>query len=133
MKKICNLRCYVAIGKQDYEDTSMWTHLRYCKPSSTEECITSWDNLCDLVEEHNIRNAELTINLLGKPVVKIGWADVYANKAKITDRNFSSVRVKWAAEPVNKIYSIKDLADLLPAEDFCEYLKDRGMEVKINC
>ena len=133
MKKICNLRCYVAIGKKDYEDTSMWTHLRYCEPGATEEYITSWGDLCDLVEEHNIRNAELTTNLFGNPVVKIGWADIYANKTKITYRNFHPIEVKWAAEPVNKIYSIKDLADLLPAEDFCEYLRDRGMEVKINC
>ena len=133
MKKICDLRCYVAIGKQDYEDTSMWKHLQYCKPGSTEECITSWDDLCDLVEGHCIRNAELTTNLFGKPVVKIGWAGLYASKTKITDRNFRSIRVKWAAEPVDTVYSIKDLADLLPAEDFCEYLKDRRMDVKINC
>ena len=129
MKQICDLRCYVAIDKKDYEDTSMWKHLRYCEPGKTEEYITSWGDLYDLVEGHHIRNAELTTNLFGKPVVKIRWADIYKNQTKITYRNFRSIEVKWAAEPVKTIYSIKDLADLLPAEDFCEYLKDQGINI----
>ena len=128
MKQICNFRCYVAVGKKDYEDTSMWKHLRYCKPGATEEYVTSWGDLYDLVEEHHIRNAELTTNLFGKPVVKIGWADIYKRKTKITARNFHHIWVKWSAKPVERFYSIKDLADMLPAEDFCEYLKDHGIE-----
>ena len=128
MKQICNLRCYVAIGKKDYEDTSMWKHLRYCTPSMIEERVTSWDALWYLVEEHHIRNAEQDSNLFGKAVVKIGWADIYKRKTKITARNFRSVKVKWVAKPVERIYSIKELADMLPAEDFCEYLKDHGIE-----
>ena len=128
MKQICDFRCYVAIGKKDYEDTSMWKHLRYCEEGKVEESIQSWKVLCDLVKEHHIRNAELDTNLFGKPVVKIGWADVYKSKARITARNFYLVKVKWAAEPVERLYSIKDLADMLPAEDFFEYLKDHGIE-----
>lgn len=128
MKQICNLRCYVAIGKKEYEDTSMWKHLRYCETGMVEERVTSWNALCYLVEEHHIRNAELDRNLFGKAVVKIGWADIYKRKARITARNFRSVKVKWVAKPVERLYSIKDLADMLPAEDFCEYLKDHGIE-----
>lgn len=129
MKKICDLRCYVAIGKGVYEDTSMWRHLRYCEPGETEEYVTSWGDLYDLVKEHHIRNAELTANLFGNLVVKIEWADIYKSKAKITYRNFKGVRVKWAAEPYDKIYTIKDLAEMLPAEDFCEYLKDHNINI----
>ena len=129
MKKICDLRCYVAIGKQDYADTSIWKHLWYCESGTTEEYITSWGDLYELVKEHGIRNAELTTNLFGKPVVKIGWADIYKSKAKITYRNFRPIKVKWAAEPVDTVYSIKDLADLLPAEDFCEYFKDHNINI----
>jgi hypothetical protein len=95
----------------------------------TEEIIASWDVLYDLVKGHHVRNAELDTNLFGKPVIKIGWADIYKHKSRITERNFRFVKVKWAAKPVDRLYSIKDLADMLPAEDFCEYLKDR----KIDC
>ena len=128
MKEICDFRCYVAVGKGKYEDTSMWKHLRYCEPATSEESVSSWGDLYDLVEGHNIRNAELTTNLFGKPIVTIGWADIYKRKARITARNFRRIGVKWATEPVDRLYSIKDLADLLPAEDFCEYLTDRGIK-----
>ena len=129
MKKICDLRCYVAIGKKGYEDTSMWKHLRYCETGATEEYVASWGDLYDLVKEHHIRNAELITNLFGKPVVRIGWADIYKRKARITYRNFKGICVKWAAEPVDRLYSIKDLAELLPAEDFCEYLRDNKIKI----
>lgn len=130
MKKICDLRCYVAIREGEYEDTSLWKHLRYCETGDTEEeCVTSWDDLCDLVKGHHIRNAELTTNLFGNPVVKIGWADIYKSETKITYRNFKTLYVKWVADPYDKIYTIKDLAEMLPAEDFCEYLKDNGIKI----
>ena len=129
MKQICNLRCYVAIGKGEYEDTSFWNHWRYCEIGETEEYVISWGELYDLVEEHHIRNAELTTNFFGKPVVKIGWANVYKNKTKITARNFHPIWVKWSAKPVDRFYSIKRLAEMLPAEDFCEYLKDNGINI----
>lgn len=129
MKKICNLRCYVAIGKGEYEDTSFWEHLRYCEPGANEEYIASWGDFYDLVREHRIRNAELTANLFNNLVVEIGKASLDKPKTKITYRNFKGVRVKWAAEPYDKIYTIKDLAEMLPAEDFCEYLKDHNINI----
>jgi hypothetical protein len=122
MKKICDFRCYVAVGKKEYEDTSMWKHLRYCEAGATEEYVASWGDFYDLVEGHCIRNAELTTNLFNKPVVKIGWADIYKRKTKITARNFHRIWVKWSAEPVDRLYSIKDLAEMRGLFRFTGYV-----------
>lgn len=48
----------------------------------------------------------------------------------MTERTFKTVRVKWVAEPVKTHYSFNDLKDLLPAEDFCKYLKDQKIGFK---
>lgn len=131
MKKLVNLRCYAAIGKDEYQDTSIWNHIRYVEVSDcnvTEYTLETFEEAFAAVADHHIRNAETSTTFFGnKPTIEIGWGDIYRNKSVMSAKTFKPVRVKWEWQEVTRVYTMKDLADLLPADQFCEWLKDRGI------
>lgn len=73
MKEICDLRCYVAIGKGEYMDTSIWKHWRYCKEGKCEETFCNWHDLYVGVKHNNIRNATVEKTIFGKDKVRFSW------------------------------------------------------------
>lgn len=131
MKKLVNLRCYAAIGKDEYCDTSIWNHIRYVEVgecNTTEYTLETFEEAFAAVRDHRIRNAETGCTLFrNRPTIEIGWGDLYRNKSEMTEKTFKPIRVKWEWEEVTRVYTMKDLADLLPAEQFCDWLKDRGI------
>lgn len=129
MKKICDMRCYVAIGKGEYMDTSIWKHWRYCEEGECEETFNYWHDLYVCVKHNFIRNATVDKTIFGNDAVRFSWGSFSRSHSTMTERTFKPVRVKWVAEPVTTHYSFQDLKDLLPAEDFCEYLKDQEIEI----
>lgn len=133
MKKLINLRCYAAIGNDDYCDTSIWDHIRYVEVSetnSTEYTLETFEEAFAAVRDHRIRNAETDYTLFGnRPMIELSWGDFHRGRTAITARNFKPVRVKWEWEEVTRMYTMKDLANLLPAEQFCEWLKDRVITI----
>ena len=129
MKKLVNLRCYVAIGTDDYADTSIWNHIRYIEDESvTEYTLETWEEAYEAVKNKHIRNAEVGLTLFrNRDTIEITWGDLYRSKSVMTEKKFIPIHVKWQWEEVTRAYSIKDLADLLPAKQFCEWLKDQGI------
>lgn len=131
MKKLVNLRCYVAIGKDEYRDTSIWPYIRYVEVSESytiEYTLETFEVAVAAVADHCIRNAETCTTLFGnKPTIEISWGDLYRNKSVMSAKTFKPIRVKWECQDVTIVYTMKDLANLLPAEQFCEWLKDRGI------
>jgi hypothetical protein len=129
MKKIVNLRCYVAIGTDDYADTSIWNHIRYIEVEEpTEYTLETWKEAYEAIKTNHVRNAEVGLTMFGKrDTIEIGWGDLYQHKSVMTEKKFIPIHVKWVWEDVTRNYSIKDLADLLPAKQFCEWLKDQGI------
>lgn len=131
MKKLVNLRCYVAIGNDDYCDTSVWNHIRYVEVSecnTTEYTLESFEEAFAAVADNHIRNAETSTTLFrNQPTIEIGWGDFYRNKSVMTKKTFKPIHVKWEWQEVKRMYTMKDLADLIPADQFCEWLKDRGI------
>ena len=131
MKKLVNLRCYVAIGNKDFCDTSIWNYIRYVEVSetnSTEYTLHTFEEAFAAVCDNHIRNAETSSTLFrNRPIIEIGWGDIYKPRTEIREKNFKPIHVKWEWEEVTKAYTMKDLADLLPADQFCDYLKDRGI------
>lgn len=131
MKKLVNLRCYAAVGKDDYADTSIWNHIRYvevAETNSTEYTLETFDEAFAAVADHRIRNAETSATLFrNRPMIELHWGRIDCSRTYLTAKNFKPIRVKWEWEEVERVYTMKDLADLLPAEQFCEWLKDRGI------
>lgn len=131
MKKLANLRCYVAIGKGKYQDTSFWNNIRY---EEADECDTveytlnTWKEAYEAVESNRIRNASAYRTLFGnKPAIEFSWNSLERSRTTLTEKSFKPVHVKWVWEEVSELYTIQDLANLLPANQFCEWLKDRGI------
>lgn len=131
MKKLVNLRCYVAIGNKDYCDTSIWNHIRYVEvsdTSSTESTLHTWEEAFAAVANNEIRGAETGYTLFrNRPTIEIHWGDWGKCTTEMTEKTFKPIHVKWVWEEVEKMYTMKNLADLLPADQFCEWLKDRGI------
>ena len=131
MKKLVNFRCYVAIGKDDYCDTSIWSHIRYVEESEandTEYTLDTFERAFAAVADNYIRNASTYKTLFGnKPAMEISFGRLENSRVVLTKKTFKPVRVKWQWEEVGTTYIMKDLASILPAEQFCEWLKDHGI------
>ena len=134
MKKIINFRCYVALNGEDYCDTSFRTRIRYDDTIGESETITSdWEEAYKAIKEHKVLNAETgTTFLTNRPTIIIHYADFNRADREISEREFRSLKFKWVASESDSVYTIKELADLLPAEQFCEWLKDQGITINIG-
>ena len=133
MKKLVDLRCYVSVNGEEYCDTSIWKQWRYVDADAigndVEEVICDWSEAYRAVMNHRIRNAYTDCTFWKMtPRFCIKYGDLYRDDAKISKKDFVSLKYKWVAEEVNEVYNIRDLADRLPAEQFCEWVKDQGIQ-----
>jgi hypothetical protein len=89
MKKLVNLRCYAAIGNDDYCDTSIWNHIRYVEvadTNSTEFTLETFEEAFAAVRDNRIRNAETGCTLFrNRPTIEIGWGD-FRSKSEMTEK-----------------------------------------------
>lgn len=138
MKQLVDLRCYVALNGGEYRDTCIWKQWRYFdvgEANKEVEVITNdWDEAYNAVLNHHIRNAYTDTTFWRKaPLICIKYGSIYRDSAKVSKKNFVSLKYKWVAEKVNEIYTVRELADRLPAEQFCEWVKDQGIKaISIN-
>ena len=107
MKKLINLRCYVAIGDTEFCDTSIWNHIRYIEmegsSSSTEYYYGTFAEAHKAIENNMIRNAETGFTLFrSRPTIEIHWGDIMRNNTELTEKTFEPIRVKWTKEEVEK-------------------------------
>lgn len=127
MKKILDYRCYISTDGKHYFDTSIRYHLTYAEPKEQKvTVIMTFDDLVRVVKNGAIMNAELTRTFFRrKPMVKLrqGWDNDYF----VTEKNFKPIYVKEVWEELTEQKSFSKLADMLPAEEFVEYVIDRGM------
>ena len=135
MKQLIDFRCYVSVNGEEYCDTSIWKQWRYLDTTDGdchEELIADWETAYKAIEEHLVWNATVGTTWKKEPCIIIHYGDLYRNDVKFTAKTFHRMKYKWVYEPVEEIYNIKDLADRLPAEQFCEWLKDQGMSINIG-
>jgi hypothetical protein len=96
--------------------------------SSTEYYYGTFSEAHEAIENNMIRNAETGSTLFrNRPTIEIHWGDIMRNNTELTEKTFEPIHVKWTKEEVTRLYTMKDLIDLLPADQFCEWLKDRGI------
>ena len=134
MKKLVDLRCYVSVNGEKYQDTSIWKRLRYIdRVGESEEIIQDWEEAYKAIEENRVLNAYTgTTFWKGRPTIVIHYGDVYKDDREFSERNFKSLRFKWVSSEVTCHYTIKELADLLPAEQFCEWAIDQGISINFG-
>ena len=128
MKEVYDYRFeYRMDGWKNFVDTSIFEHVRYLTPEEAETLnftIKTFDELVDLVRDNLFMNAELSKNFFRKTVVRLSNVEDYCSTA-ITEKNFKPIEVRCVYKKLSA--SIKELANLLDADSFCEYLRDRGI------
>lgn len=129
MKEIRNYRHYVAIGNGKFEDTSIWNDLRYVEPRpAVEFTLSTFEEACEAIRKGRIHRAEIEYTLFRhRPFIVLKIGDIYHDTITITKKNFKPIRVRYTWEHHNRIVSMDTLMDQLPADEMCEYLKDRGI------
>ena len=134
MKQLINSRCYVSVNGEEYCDTSFRTRLRYDDTiGETETIINDWEEAYKAIREHQVLNAETGASFItNRPTIIIHYGAISHPNREFSEKEFRSLKFKWVSSKNDLIYTIKELAELLPAEQFCEWLKDRGMSINIG-
>lgn len=128
MKEIYDYRFeYKMEGWKNFVDTSIWEHVRYLTPEEAKTwnfTIKTFDELVDLVEKDLFMNAEISKNFFRKTVVRLSNSGSFS-PVEVTAKNFKPIEVRCAYNKIS--VSMKELAEKLDADNFCEYLRDRGI------
>lgn len=129
MKKIYDKRCLIRVNNEkEFHDTSIFYHLGYLEEeeaATTERVFTNFHEAYEYVKNDGVMNAEATYTLFrNKPEIKLSTADDLG-AGYYTEKNFKSLVVRWVY--VESQPTIKTLASMLTADEFCQYLTDRGI------
>ena len=129
MKKIYDKRCLIRVNnEEEFHDTSIFYHLSYIEDTdaiTTERVFTDFQEVYEFIANDGVMNAESTHTLFrNRPEIRLSTVDGDC-VSYYTEKNFKSLAVRWDYREVKP--TIKTLADLLTADEFCEYLTDRGI------
>lgn len=129
MKKLVNERTLYRVNGGEWRDCSIWNKIRYYEESDCEDWKTRELNFADmqeLIEKGFVPNAENDFTFFRKrPMIVLPSNDIEITRYTYTEKDNAVFEVKKQYLEYNA--TIKTLAELLPADSFCEYLKDRGI------
>lgn len=103
------------------------------KTGEYETITNDWEEAYNQIKNDKVLNATVGETFWKhKPAIVIHYADLYRNDKKISEKEFQQLKFKWVTEEVDRIYTIKDLSEILPADQFCEWVKDQGISINFN-
>ena len=134
MKKVFDKRVYIKLeGWKNYKDTSIFKHLQFLSEEKAIEkifCIRDFKELVEEVENGWICNAEMDETFFKhRPKVVFRTADLLNDSFSITEKDFASIEIKIEYVEVKDI-SLKALSEMLSADDFVEYLKNKEISLE---
>lgn len=91
--------------------------------------INTFEHLYTLVEQGMIRNAYISKTIFGKQpkvVIRRWFGGLDSYKTAVTKKNFVPIEYKFTYTDKSN-NNIDTYREFLTADDFCEYLKDRGI------
>lgn len=117
-------------GSNEWYDTSIFHHLIYEREGfNGKKFDYHFDNFqeaFDWIGHGYLRNAEITETLFRhRPQIHISTASIGVS-VYYTEKNFKPFDVRIEYVERNEI-SLKELSEMLKADEFCEYLKDRNI------
>lgn len=118
-------------GNNEWYDTSIFSHLVYEREEfDGQKFDYHFDNFqeaFDWIEQGYLRNAETTQTMFRhRPQIHIYTVSAMYDDVYYTEKNFKPFDVRIEYVERNEI-SLKGLSEMLKAEEFCEYLKDRNI------
>ena len=129
MKKVVNYRQKISVNGSEFKDNSSFNCFRYIEvPEEEEIVINSFAAAVEIIERGEIRGASVEGTLFrNKPYLHFTFCDFDAFEMTVFPKNFKSIKMRKVYEESDGKLTLKQLAGTLPAEEFCEYLKDRGL------
>lgn len=130
MKKIYTMEKLVKVGKDNFTPMSIWDRTYYideeeAKRRSKPVTVETFDQLVKAIEQNYILGDVYKYNLFGERIhVRInaeGGMSSYWMKRK----TFRPVVIQYRYAESNP--TMKQLQSELTADEFCEYLRDRGI------
>lgn len=132
MKKAYDFRTLISFNNKDWYDTSYRHHLTYCSEEDAKDDvyeITTFEEAINFVPY--IYNAVIRETCFTKnQVIELIFTELL-DKKRIKKKNFKPFYVKYEFVE-QKNCSFNFLIDQLCGDDFCEWLKDRGMKIYID-
>lgn len=131
MKRVYQKKQYVKInGEKEWQRTGSGC-FQYLEESEAKErnfesrVLTDFEEICDVVDKYII-NGEVRKTIFGNKVFNLYYPALIVS---VTYRHFGIKTFEVKEEYVlREDYNIRTLASELTADDFCAYLKDRGIE-----
>ena len=129
MKHVYDCEQYIALGtKAEFKHTSIWDRLHLL---DAEEALNrtnrtyykTFEEFFEACAEGYVRNADAYIGLFKTPKVSVKCG---MNHYTVTKRNFQEVCVWNHANEVSHL-PMPTLMEKLPAGEFAEYLRERGI------
>ena len=129
MKQVYDCEQSISLGpKREFESTSIWWHLHLLDAKqalnlTNRTYYKTFEEFFEACADDCVRNAEAYIGLFKTPkvLVKCGM-----NHYTVTKRNFQEVCVWNHATEVSHL-PMSTIMDKLPADEFAEYLRERGI------
>ena len=130
MKKVIEVKKQYKLNDGEWTDVTNFNPISY---REKDECvdkyrtIDTWKDAVGYVAEGLLPNAEMHMTLFRKKIYLIfPNNDIRKDFRTVIDKkDFKKLEVRVIyKEPV---LTIKQLANILEADEFCEYLKDRGI------
>ena len=118
-------------GSKEWFDTSIFHHLVYEREEfNGQKFDYRFDNFqeaFDFIEQGYLRNAETTETFFRhRPQIHISTASMKCGGVYYTEKNFKPFDVRIEYVEKNET-SLRVLFEMLKADEFCEYLKDRNI------
>ena len=129
MRKLVDEVVMYRVNGGEWKDTSIWPHVKYIEESECETYLTKKMTFAETVktiEVGLIRNASTDITLFRKrPYITLPDTSRDILSRTYSEKEVESVEVKIVYEPYST--TMKHLAEMLDADEFCAYLRDRGI------
>jgi hypothetical protein len=121
MKQLVEKIFYIKVNDFDEHKLTCRKVIRYTAPKITFEEFRNFNMAYDFIKNNDIHccRAEQTL-FRKKPRIVYGLFDDW----NIEKKNFEKLIIKCEYRPVKEILTMRDLIELLPAEQFAEWLKD---------
>ena len=118
-------------GNNKWYNTSIFSHLVYEREElDGQKFDYHFDNFqkaFEWIEQGYLQNAETTKTLFRhRPQIHISTASMNCDGVFYTEKNFKPFDVRIEYIEKNEI-SLRELSEMLKADEFCEYLKDRNI------
>lgn len=132
MKRLVNERVEYRVNEGKWIDVSIFNRYRYLDDEQITKKAFQTEELTFQETKEYVKEC-CNFGLVGKATftkreyIELPSGSIFDGDLRYYENNFESATFRKTFLDVNRILTIKDLADLLPAEQFCEYLKDRGI------